>query len=72
MNEQSKIKASTTTTQPTTYIRFESWVKEAKFEDVYLALNDIKGSGDKSIIHACAYGWDSTAKAIRMDSGILR
>lgn len=58
--------------QPKSYLKLELWVKEADFQGVYRSLNDLGNEADKYILHACAYGWDSTTKAVRMDSGILR
>ena len=41
MNEQSKISAPATTTEPTNYIRLEIWLKESQFDHVYKALHNI-------------------------------
>jgi hypothetical protein len=70
MNEQSKISASTTATSTWSYIKLELWVKEADFNDVFEAVNDIGLRADKSVLRMLHKEWNSTSKAFRRGSGM--
>jgi hypothetical protein len=65
MNEQSKISAPTTPISQGSYIKLEMWVRETKFDDVYEALNDIGGFGDKYILRVRTEWWESTSTSFR-------
>lgn len=68
MNEQPKISASTTPTQSASYIKLEMWVRESKFDDVYEALNNIGGFGDKYIMRVRTEWWESTSTSFRKNT----
>jgi hypothetical protein len=72
MNEHPKISAPTTPLQPTSYIKLEMWVKEADFDDVYEALNDVGRRSNKFVLRMLHKEWDSTSTVIRGSSRISR